>query len=172
MSSTRFIFWGSDTIQRCPPSPTLFNICLESFLWRIEDEGILVLGNGIVGRSKGRANAVEYTDELILQTEAHENVEILLDAMAEFCKSAKRKVSADKCVPISQFHTGSKSGWTPIRSDFHMQPVTPQWHDQVDVFHLCIPSEVVRERSRSKWWHGLDSIDERTPWAVMGCWNR
>jgi hypothetical protein len=41
---TPSIPWAIGTVQGCPVSPTLFNICLESFLRRIEKPDLLNLG--------------------------------------------------------------------------------------------------------------------------------
>jgi hypothetical protein len=41
------IIWQSGTVQGCPLSPTLFNICLEGFLCRLEKEDMKQLGYSI-----------------------------------------------------------------------------------------------------------------------------
>jgi hypothetical protein len=41
---TPFIPWASGIVQGCPLSPTLFNICLDSFLRRIQKTDLLNLG--------------------------------------------------------------------------------------------------------------------------------
>jgi hypothetical protein len=42
--NTPFMPWSSGTVQGCPLSPTLFNICLESFLRHLEKPEMLKLG--------------------------------------------------------------------------------------------------------------------------------
>jgi hypothetical protein len=51
-------------------------------------------------------NAAAYADDLILYTETHEDMYELLRHLEDFCKFAKMKVNADKCVSISQVWSG------------------------------------------------------------------
>jgi hypothetical protein len=46
---TSFVQWQSDAVQVGPLSATLLNICLESFLRRIEEPGMPKFGYGIKG---------------------------------------------------------------------------------------------------------------------------
>jgi hypothetical protein len=106
---TPFIPWASDTVQGCPFSPTLFNICLESFLRRIEKPDLLNLGYSVKPQDGGeiKTNAAAYADDLVLYTESHEDIRILIHHLEAFCKYAKARVYADKGVSISQI-------WAPI----------------------------------------------------------
>jgi hypothetical protein len=65
---TPFIPWSSGTVQGCPLSPTLFNICPESFLRRMEKPDLLQLGYKVeIERgAEININAVEYADEILL----------------------------------------------------------------------------------------------------------
>jgi hypothetical protein len=96
---TPFIPWASGTVQGCPLSPTLFNICLESFLRRLDKPELLNLGYTVaVDNGEVKINAAAYADDLILYTETHEGMETPIKHLEAFCKYAKMKVNADKCV--------------------------------------------------------------------------
>jgi hypothetical protein len=49
-----------------------------------------------------RINAAACADDLILYSESHEHIEIMLNLLAAFCSYAKMKLNAEKCVLISQ----------------------------------------------------------------------
>jgi hypothetical protein len=108
------IDWKSGTVQGCPFSPTLFNICLESFLRRMEREEYLNLGYPVNVPKldiDGRVifgevetiwtNAAAYADDLILYAETREGAQALLDALAEFCCYSNMQVNVKKCVSVS-----------------------------------------------------------------------
>jgi hypothetical protein len=65
---TPFIPWSSGTRHGCPLSPTLFNICLESFLRRMEKPDLLELGYHVrlENGEEVKINAAAYADDLIL----------------------------------------------------------------------------------------------------------
>jgi hypothetical protein len=108
-SDTPLIPWASGTVQGCPLSPTLFNICLESFLRRIEKPTLLNLGYTVqVEGGDIKINAAAYADDLILYTETHEDMQTLIRHLEAFCKYANMKVNADKCVSISRI-------WSPTK---------------------------------------------------------
>jgi hypothetical protein len=48
-----------------------------------------------------KINAEAYGDDLILYTETPEGMEALIKHLEAFCKYAKMKVNADKCVSLS-----------------------------------------------------------------------
>jgi hypothetical protein len=121
---TSFIQWQSGTVQACPLSPTLFNICLDRFLCRLEKEDMKKLGYSIrlEDGSHSKINAGAYADDLILYSESHENMEIMLNLRAAFCSYAKMKANAEKCVTISQAIINAKrpqptNDWRAIASE-------------------------------------------------------
>jgi hypothetical protein len=63
-----------------------------------------------------KINAAAYADYLILYTETQEGMEALIRHLEAFCKYAKMKVNADKCVSLSQI-------WLPAqRAQDDMNP--------------------------------------------------
>jgi hypothetical protein len=86
-----FISWQSGTVQGCPLSPTLFNICLEGFLRRLEKKDMKNLRYAI-RMEEGtyiRINVAAYADDLILYLESYEHMEIMLNLLAVFRSYAK-----------------------------------------------------------------------------------
>jgi hypothetical protein len=76
---TPFIPWASGTVQGCPLSHSLFNICLECFLRRLEKPALMNLGYEVqVADGPIKINAAAYADDLILYTETHEGMEALI----------------------------------------------------------------------------------------------
>jgi hypothetical protein len=77
---TEFIPWQSGTLQGCPLSPTFFNICLEGFLRRLEKDDMkdrchcIHLDDG----SAVKINAAAYEDDLILYSESHQDMEVMI----------------------------------------------------------------------------------------------
>jgi hypothetical protein len=108
---TPFTPSSSGTVQRFPLSPTLFNICLESSLRRMEKPDLLELGYHVrlENGEEFKINAAADADgDLILYTETHENMRTLLHHLEAFCQYAKMKVSAEKGVSISQIWSDRK----------------------------------------------------------------
>jgi hypothetical protein len=61
-----------------------------------------------------RINAAAYADDLVLYSEQHSDMEIMLNLLAAFCSYAKMKVNSEKCVSISQVWAGKcKADWDP-----------------------------------------------------------
>jgi hypothetical protein len=88
------IKWKSGTVQGCPLSPTLFNICLESFLRLLErpefkQYGFEVMKPGPNDRPEERevvtsVNVAAYADDLILFSGTREGAQAMLNALADF----------------------------------------------------------------------------------------
>jgi hypothetical protein len=132
---TPFIPGAGGTVQGCPLSPTLFNICSESFLRRIEKLDLLDLGYSVKLQDRGeiKISAAAYADDLILYTESHEDMRILIHHLEAFCKYAKMKVNAYKCVSISQI-------WSPSR---HVEADMNPFFIQGETDYDEIPMEMV-----------------------------
>jgi hypothetical protein len=47
-------------------------------------------------------NAAAYADDLVLYSEAHNNMECMLFLLSQFCEHAKMKINAEKCVSFSK----------------------------------------------------------------------
>jgi hypothetical protein len=77
---TEFIPWKSGTVQGCPLSPTIFNICFEELLRRLEKADMKEFGYGIPMEDGTtiKINAAAYADDLVLYADAHEHMEIML----------------------------------------------------------------------------------------------
>jgi hypothetical protein len=112
---TESIPWQSGTVQGCPLSPTVFNICLEGLLRRLEkaDMKEFLYGIPMQDGTTIKINAAAYADDLILYADAHEHMEIMLTLLGQFCTYAKMKVNAEKCVSISQVWNGAKADKDP-----------------------------------------------------------
>jgi hypothetical protein len=75
------ITWQSGTVHGFPLSPTLFNICLEGFLRRLEKDDMKQLGY-IMSLEDGtviQINTAAYADDLIPLSERHQDMEIILN---------------------------------------------------------------------------------------------
>jgi hypothetical protein len=82
------IRWKSGTVQGCPLSPTLFNICLESFLRLLEKEEFKRYGFEVHDRFHNvvtSVNVATYADDLILFSGTRDGAQAMLDALADFC---------------------------------------------------------------------------------------
>jgi hypothetical protein len=112
---TEFIPWQSGTVQGYPLSPTLFNICLEELLRRLEKADMKEFGYGIPMEdgSTIKINAAAYAGDLILYPDTHEHMTMMLALLGAFCSYAKMRVNAEKCVSISQVWTGAKADRDP-----------------------------------------------------------
>jgi hypothetical protein len=105
------IKWKSGTVQGCPLSPTLFNICLESYLRLLDrpefrELGFEVKTMGPPDRPNERevvttVNVAAYADDLILFSGTREGAQRMLDALADFCNYSGMEVNVSKCVSVS-----------------------------------------------------------------------
>jgi hypothetical protein len=136
---TPFIPWSSGTVQGCPLSPTLFNICLESFLRRLETPDLLRLGYRIpLKEGNGiNINAAAYADDLILYTDTHENMCILLKYLEQFCEFAKMRVNSEKCVSISQIWSGRKTPEADM-NPFYIKGVAGMDEIPMEMVSICL----------------------------------
>jgi hypothetical protein len=98
------IKWKSGTVQGCPISPTLFNICLESFLRLLDKDEYRQYGFRVLdkyGNPVTSVNVAAYADDLILFSETREGAEAMLVALADFCNYSGMEVNTSKCVSVS-----------------------------------------------------------------------
>jgi hypothetical protein len=98
------INWKSGTVQGCPLSPTLFNICLESFLRLLERPEFKDLGFEVRNRSGEvvtSVNVAAYADDLILFSGTRDGAQAMLDALADFCNYSGMEANVTNCVSVS-----------------------------------------------------------------------
>jgi hypothetical protein len=99
------INWKSGTVQGCPLSPTLFNICLESFLRLLERPEFKNYGFEVRDRQGlnviTSVNVAAYADDLILFSGTRDGAQAMLDALADFCNYSGMEVNVNKCVSVS-----------------------------------------------------------------------
>jgi hypothetical protein len=116
--SSEPINWRSGTVQGCPLSPTLFNICLESFLRVMEREEYRQYGFRVkdsFGNEVTSVNVAAYADDLILYAETREGGQAMLDALADFWNYSGMEVNVSKCISVS-------ITWADGRREDHYQP--------------------------------------------------
>jgi hypothetical protein len=90
------INWRSGTVQGCPLSPTLFNICLESFLRLMDKNEYRQYAFKVAA-----INVAAYADDLILFSETCDGVQAMPDALADFCNYSGMEVNVRKCASVS-----------------------------------------------------------------------
>jgi hypothetical protein len=104
------IKWKSGTVQGCPLSPALFNICLESFLRLLERPEYKSYGFEVRKRSPDgfnpgdlvtSVNVAAYADDLILFSGTRDGAQAMLDALADFCNYSGMEANVAKCVSAS-----------------------------------------------------------------------
>jgi hypothetical protein len=105
------IKWKSGTVQGCPLSPTLFNICLESLLRFLDREEYRQYGFRVqdkFGNPVTSVNVAAYADDLILFSETRDGADAMLRALADFCNYSGMEVNTSKCVSVSITWVGGK----------------------------------------------------------------
>jgi hypothetical protein len=105
------IDWRSGTVQGCPLSPALFNICIEPFLRAMELKEFKDLGFPIQveNGSTIRINTAAYADDLILFAENGEGMRKFLDLLAKFCCYTGMKINVKKCVALAELWEGDRA---------------------------------------------------------------
>jgi hypothetical protein len=105
------ISWTSGTVQGCPLSPVLFNICLEPFLRALERNEFMELGFPIEIQEEGKediticVNTAAYADDLILFPEHGDGINLYLGLLAKYCNYTGMRVNVKKCVSLLETYT-------------------------------------------------------------------
>jgi hypothetical protein len=98
------IEWTSGTVQSCPLSPTLFNVCIEPFLRLMETKPF---------RDKGFPITVESGEEIRINTAAYaetaDGIREYLQLLAKFCCYTGMQINVAKCTSLSV------SNWTTTK---------------------------------------------------------
>jgi hypothetical protein len=139
--SSEPIDWKSGTVQGYPLSPTLFNICLESFLRLLEKEEYQQYGFRVTDRFGNvvtSINVAAYADDLILYAETREGAQAMLDALVDFCNYSGMEVNVSKCVSVS-------ITWVNGHREDHYQPFIMR-KGRVPIDELGMP--IVEEMAR------------------------
>jgi hypothetical protein len=105
------INWRSGTVQGCPLSPALFNICIAPFLRTMQQEAFKKMGFPITVESGEtiRVNAAAYTDDLILFSESGDGIRTYLDILDKFCNYTGIKINVKKCVALAELWEGDRA---------------------------------------------------------------
>jgi hypothetical protein len=92
------ISWTSGTVQGCPLSPALFNICIEPFLSVMEQKEYRSKGFPIQVESgeEIRSNTAAYADDLLLYAGTGDGTRLYLDFLAKFCNYTGMKINVKK----------------------------------------------------------------------------
>jgi hypothetical protein len=141
------IRWKSGTVQGCPLSPTLFNICIESFLLILEQEEGQQYGFKVTdrdGREVTSINVTAYADDLILFAETYEGSQKMLDLLADFCNYSGMEVNTRKCAAVS-------ITWNPgKREDLYHPFLMNKSRYRMDERGMLIPKDSDQKRKPKK----------------------
>jgi hypothetical protein len=138
---TGLINWKGGTVQGCPLSPTLFNICLESFLRLLERPEFKEYGfevRDINGNKVTSVNVAAYADDLILFSGTRDGAQAMLDALADFCNYSGMEVNVSKCVSVSVTFQGG------VREDQYQPFYMRKGRCPMDRLGMPIPEELYR----------------------------
>jgi hypothetical protein len=112
------IQWTSGTVQGCPLSPVLFNICLEPLLRALDRPDMVAKGFPISVQVDGkpdeeiRVNTAAYADDLILYSDHGDGIREYLDLLAKYCSYTGMQVNVKKCVSLFETYTDTPKGRT------------------------------------------------------------
>jgi hypothetical protein len=152
--TTEPINWRNGTVQGCPLSPTLFNICLESFLRLLEKPEFEQYGFEIRDADDNKItslNVAAYADDLILFSGTRDGAQAMLDALADFCSYSGMEVNVKKCVSVSvTWQDGVREDqYQPFQMRKGRCPMDPQGRPIVErMAEFCTPEPIpVQETS-------------------------
>jgi hypothetical protein len=86
-----------------------------------------------------KINAAAYADDLILYSDTHEHMEIMLTLLGQFYAYAKMKMHAEKCVSISQVWNGAKADKDPDPFYIHTEKGAEEMPMEIVSIYLGMP---------------------------------
>jgi hypothetical protein len=173
------IKWTGGTVQGCPLSPVLFNICLEPFLRAMDRPEYVAEGFPILiedpDASKNqtlRINTAAYADDLILYSDKEDSINKHLELFAKYCSYTGMKINVKKCVSLCEKWNADKQDRIPnpvySRQYFGLEPATGEekWGDKEQIpmqpssLYLGTTIAFNREDDANHGKHILDSMRE------------
>jgi hypothetical protein len=169
--------WTSGTVQGCPLSPVLFNICLEPLLRALERKEFTDLGFPITIQEEGkpdetiRINVAAYADDLILYSDHGDGINKYLELLAKYCSYTGMQVNVKKCVSLMETYTNGKLDKVQKRIYYRQyqgldQYQNERWGDKEEIpletssLYLGTTTSFNREDDANHGKHSLESMKE------------